>query len=159
MFKVVIKTSDKTGVVRANIVNYKAIANVMFTTNMASGMYYSSSTQPKPIRDYTVTLYTDNGNVIMIVVDNENDLNDFIDKLVMAEEEQMTTSSISMDELYQYAAEKILGNKHESIPGIKLSVIEVKGTIIDNTNIMPDDKINHLYTDNTSTGGRFKHGF
>ena len=162
MFKVVIKTKNKTGVVRADIINYKAIANVMYTTNMASNaMYYSSNSQTRPIRDYVVTLFTNTGNTITIGVDNEKDLNEFIDQLVLAEEEQMTTSSISMEELYQYAAEKILGNKHESFPGIKLSVIEVNGRIWDNIDVAIDDSKmpNTLYTHNTSTSGGFKHGF
>ena len=171
MFKVIIKTLDKETILRTDVINYVVSANVMpvmYTTNSISNPYYSAPQQPsvpRPIVNYNITIFASDGKHHTFIAENEQDANDFVDKLAMAEEEQLTSERLSMDDLYQYAAEKLLGGRHEDIPGFKIPKIEVKASYVPENLAMMDeyDKYadNALKTTNINKhyGGGGKYGF
>ena len=129
MFRVILKSNDKTKIIRADVESYSMAANVVYTTRMFNPASLQYSSGSSAIESYTVTLFLTNGTRIYATFVVAESLNEFMDKLLMAEEEQLTYNSISMDDLYQYAAEKILGGKHESFPGFKIPTIELIGNL------------------------------
>jgi len=97
--------------------------------NCDFGNSYNPTNQ-KLVEYFIMDIVTVDGTVLTLPIAKQKDADAFIDKLLAAEEEQSTYSSINVDDFNAYVAENILSEQHNIIPGIKIPKIEFKGELL-----------------------------
>ena len=129
MFRVILEDSDHV-IQRCDIMSWKK-ENMYGPTRAFSSFNPTTMTTStfRPIDSYVVTLRLNDysNDYVYLYINQESDVNDLINKLILAEEEQLTTRSVSMDELNTYMAEKMIGNTHDAVPGVRISKINFNG--------------------------------